>query len=109
MFAGLASLARPDRSVLAAVPVELVMDLPPPDGSLLQPSALSQEGTLTPAEASMSQWLMDRHQRLQQRLRSEMQGSRNNETPAGSAGAHRRAGVEECSRGGMKRPAGVMK
>jgi hypothetical protein len=82
MFAGLASLARPDRSVLAAVPVELDMDLPPPDGSLPQPSALSQEGTLTPAEASMSQWLIDRHQRLQQRLRSEMQGSRNNETPA---------------------------
>ena len=32
----------------------------------------------------MSRWLIDRHQRLQQRLRSEMQGGSNNGTPAAS-------------------------
>ena len=53
MFAGSASLALPDWSVLAAVPVELDMDMPPPEGPLLQSSALSREGALTLEEAAL--------------------------------------------------------
>ena len=53
MFAGSASLAHPDWSVLAAVPVEQDMDLSPPGGTPLQSSALSREGALTPEELAL--------------------------------------------------------
>ena len=95
MFAGSASLAHPDWSILAAVPVELDMDLPPPEGSLLQSSALSREGTLTPAEAALV------NKRLA-KLGPEAQLPQDQQVPPEDL-VMKRPSVS------IKRPAGVMK
>ena len=95
MFAGSASLAHPDWSILAAVPVELDMDLPPPEGSLLQSSALSREGTLTPAEAALVKKRLAQHGPTVEQLQDQ-------QVPPEEL-------VMKRPSGGMKRPAGVMK